>query len=71
MGKRPWREAATATEQADGTISVKLHGFPLTCMGATYEEAFARIGAFLDVSSKARKDFVQRYEHEWKGPAHD
>jgi hypothetical protein len=64
MSKRPWREAATATEMPDGTISVKLHGFPMTSTGASYEEAFARVGAFLDVSSKARKDFVARFPDE-------
>jgi hypothetical protein len=62
MAKKPWRESVTATEQADGTISVKLHGFPLTTTGATYAEAMQRIGAFLDGSSKARKDIMRRYE---------
>jgi hypothetical protein len=48
----------------DGTISAKLHGFPMTSTGATYEEAFARVGAFLDVSRKARKDFMERFPDE-------
>lgn len=59
---KPWRESVTCTEQPDGTIRAKLHGYDIETQSNTYAEALSAMGAFLDECSKGRKDFIQRYE---------
>lgn len=56
---RPWRESVTATEQPDGTVSVKLHGFPMWIEGATFEEALQRTGKILDEQRATARALVE------------
>lgn len=51
---RLYRDTFTVTRKADGTFSVKLHGYPFFYTGTTAQEAMSAAGDVMDATLALR-----------------
>ena len=61
---RPYRDTFTATEMPDGSVRVKLHGYPMEFNAPTAKEAMQAAGEMMDEVRKMSKRTMAILEGE-------